>query len=84
MSLKGLPNVVDIRPIGLMCGIDLDPIPGKPGLRGYNAIEKMYHEHDLYVRVTMDTICVSPPLIATESDFAQIRDKIATVIKAVA
>jgi beta-alanine--pyruvate transaminase len=84
MSLKGLPNVVDIRPIGLICGIDLDPIPGKPGLRGYNAIEKMYHEHDLYVRVTMDTICVSPPLIATESDFAQIRDKIATVIKAVA
>ena len=84
MSLKGLPNVVDIRPIGLICGIDLDPIPGKPGLRGYNAIESMYHEHDLYVRVTMDTICVSPPLIATESDFAQIRDKIATVIKAVA
>ena len=84
MSLKGLPNVVDIRPIGLICGIDLDPIPGKPGLRGYNAIEKMYHEHDLYVRVTMDTICVAPPLIATESDFAQIRDKIATVIKAVA
>ncbi len=28
MSLKGLPNVADIRPIGLMCGIDLDPIPG--------------------------------------------------------
>lgn len=84
MSLKGLPNVVDIRPIGLMCGIDLEPIPGRPGLRGYNAIESMYHEHDLYVRVTMDTICVSPPLIATETDFAQIRDKIATVIKAVA
>ena len=84
MSLKGLPNVADIRPIGLIAGIDLDPIPGKPGLRGYNAIESMYHEHDLYVRVTADTICVSPPLIATESDFGQIRDKIATVIKAVA
>ena len=84
MSLKGLPNVADIRPIGLLCGIDLDPIPGKPGLRGYNAIERMYHEHDLYVRVTMDTICVSPPLIANESNFAEIRDRIATVIKAVA
>lgn len=84
MSLKGLPNVADIRPIGLMAGIDLDSIPGKPGLRGYDAIERMYHEHDLYVRVTMDTIIVAPPLIAGEADFGQIRDKIATVIKAVA
>ena len=29
MSLKGLPNVVDIRPIGLMCGIDLEPVAGQ-------------------------------------------------------
>ena len=84
MSLKGLPNVADIRPIGMMCGIDLDPIAGKPGLRGYNAIESMYHEHDLYVRVTGDTLIVSPPLIATESDIAEITEKTATVIKAVA
>jgi beta-alanine--pyruvate transaminase len=84
ISLKGLPNVADIRPIGLLAGIDLDPLPGKPGVRGYDAIERMYHEHDLYVRVTADTIIVAPPLIAGPSDFAQIRDKIAAVIKAVA
>jgi beta-alanine--pyruvate transaminase len=59
LSLKGLPNVVDIRPIGLMCGIDLEPIAGKPGVRGYDAIERMYHEHDLYVRVTADTLVVA-------------------------
>src|SRR5258706_2870025 len=34
MSLKGLPSVADIRPIGLLAGIDLDPVPGKPGVRG--------------------------------------------------
>jgi beta-alanine--pyruvate transaminase len=84
MSLKGLPNVADIRPIGLMAGIDLDPVPGRPGVRGYEAIERMYHEHDLYVRVTMDTIIVAPPLIAGPSDFGAIRDRIAAVIKAVA
>jgi beta-alanine--pyruvate transaminase len=84
MSLKGLPNIADIRPIGLIAGIDLDAIPGKPGARGYDAIERMYHEHDLYVRVTMDTIIVAPPLIASSSDLGQIRDRIATVIKAVA
>ena len=84
MSLKGLPNIADIRPIGMMCGIDLDPIAGKPGLRGYNAIESMYHDHDLYVRVTGDTLIVSPPLIATEAHVAEIVDKLGKVIKAVA
>ncbi|HXF54426.1 MAG TPA: aspartate aminotransferase family protein, partial [Hyphomicrobiaceae bacterium] len=74
MSLKGKPYVVDIRPVGLLCGIDLEPRAGAAGARGYEAIERMYHEHDLYVRVTMDTLIVSPPLIASERDFAEIRD----------
>ncbi len=84
LSLKGLPNVVDIRPIGLMCGIDLEPIAGKPGVRGYDAIERMYHEHDLYVRVTADTLVVAPPLIVSEDQIGEITDRIARVIKAVA
>ena len=84
MSLKGLPNVADIRPIGLMCGIDLDPLPGAPGKRGYTAIEKMYHDLDMYCRVGMDTLIVSPPLIVSESQIAEITDKLKTTIKAVA
>jgi beta-alanine--pyruvate transaminase len=84
MSLRDCPNVADIRPIGIMCGLDLDPIPGKPGLRGYNAIEAMYHDHDVYVRVTGDTLIFAPPLIVTESQVAEITDKIRTVLKAVA
>ena len=84
MSLKGLPNVADIRTIGLLAAIDLDPIPGKVGVRGYDAIERMYADHDLYVRVAADTIVPSPPLIVSESQIGEIRDKIAAVIKAVA
>ncbi len=84
LSLKGLPNVVDIRPIGLMCGIDLEPIAGKPGVRGYDAIERMYHEHDLYVRVTADTLVVAPPLIVSEAQIGEITDRLSRVIKAVA
>ena len=84
MSLKGLPNVVDIRTIGLLAGIDLDPIPGKVGLRGYNAIERMYADHDLYCRVTSDTLVPSPPLIVSESQIGEITDKLKAVIKAVA
>ena len=37
MTLKGLPNVLDIRCVGLTGAIDLAPIPGSPGLRGYRA-----------------------------------------------
>ncbi len=84
MTLKGLPHVADIRTIGLLAAIDLDPIPGKVGLRGYNAIERMYANHDLYCRVTADTIVPSPPLIVTESQIGEITDKLKTVIKAVA
>jgi len=84
MSLRGKPNVVDIRPIGLICGIDLEPIAGKPGVRGYDALERMYHEHDLYVRVAGDTLVVAPPLIASESDIADITERVAKVLDAVA
>lgn len=84
MSVRSKPNVVDIRPIGLLCGIDLEPVAGKPGVRGYDALERMYHEYDLYVRVTADTLVVAPPLIATESDIADITDRIGKVLDAVA
>jgi beta-alanine--pyruvate transaminase len=82
LSLRDAPHVADIRPIGVMCGIDLNPQAGKPGARGYEAIERMYHEHDLYVRVTGDTLVVAPPLIATERDIAEITDRTRAVLKA--
>jgi beta-alanine--pyruvate transaminase len=84
LSLRGKPHVADIRPIGLICGIDLDPLPGKPGARGYEAIERSYHENDLYVRVAGDTLIVAPPLIASESDIADITERIGKVLQAVA
>jgi beta-alanine--pyruvate transaminase len=76
--------VEDIRTIGLLCGIDLAPIAGKPGLRGYEATERMYHDLNIYVRVAGDTLVVAPPLISTERDVAEIRDVIVKVLKAVA
>ena len=83
MSLKGKPHVVDIRPVGLMCGIDMEPIPGKAGARGYEAMERAFHEHDLYIRIAGDTLVVAPPLIVTEAQLGEIRDKVAAVLAAV-
>jgi beta-alanine--pyruvate transaminase len=84
MSLRSAPNVEDIRTVGLLAGIDLAPIAGKPGLRGYQATEHMYHDLNIYARVALDTLVIAPPLIATQSDIAEIRDVIAKVLTAVA
>jgi beta-alanine--pyruvate transaminase len=84
MSLKGLPHVADIRPIGMMCGIDLESAAGKVGQRGYEALERAFFEHDLYIRLATDTIVTAPPLIASESDIGQIRDRIAALLKTLA
>lgn len=84
MSLKGLPNVLDIRPIGLMCGIDLAADDGKPGLRGYRALETSFHDLDLYVRIASDTLVVAPPLVASDEDLDQITERVAETIRRVA
>ncbi|CAN5217778.1 aspartate aminotransferase family protein [soil metagenome] len=85
MSLKGLPNVADIRTIGLVAAIDLDGIAGAPGKRGYEAMEKGFHDHGIMLRITGDTIAMSPPLIIDEKQIDEIfGDKLPKVLKAVA
>ena len=44
----------------------------------------MYHDFDIYVRVAADTLVLAPPLVSGESDIAEIRDRIAKVLTAVA
>ena len=35
-SLRGLPHVIDIRNLGLVGGIELEPRAGAPGARGFD------------------------------------------------
>lgn len=76
MSLRDAPGVLDIRPIGLMCGIDLAPADGTPGKRGYLIMETAFHDYDLYVRIGLDTVIIAPPLIATRDDFSDIAGRL--------
>jgi beta-alanine--pyruvate transaminase len=84
MGLKGLPNVADIRTLGLVAGIELEPSPEGPGRRGYAAMQAAFGEQNLMARVTGDTIALSPPLIISEAQIGEVFDKVARVIKAVA
>jgi beta-alanine--pyruvate transaminase len=84
MTLKGLPNVVDIRCVGLTGAIDLAPIQGSPALRGYKSLEHSFHEEGVMLRLAGDTIELSPPLIVTEDQIGEIVEKTAGSIKAAA
>ena len=84
MSLKGLPNVQDIRCVGLTGAIDLASIAGSPGLRGYKAIEHSFHEAGIMLRLSGDTIELTPPLVVSENQIDEIIAKTAATIKAVA
>jgi len=84
MTLKGLPNVLDIRCVGLTGAIDLAPIAGTPTLRGYKALEHAFHEEAIMLRLAGDTIELTPPLILSEDQIGEIVEKVGNSIKAVA
>src|SRR5499427_6910129 len=83
MGLKGLPNVLDVRCVGLTAGIDLASRPGEVGKRAYAAMEKAFHEHGIMIRVTGDTVALSPPLIVSENEIGEIFGRVGRVIEAV-
>ena len=83
MALKGTPGVLDIRTVGLTAGIDLASRPNAFGKRAYEAMERAFHDHGLMVRITGETLALSPPLIVSEAQIGEIFDKLTRVIKAV-
>jgi beta-alanine--pyruvate transaminase len=78
-SLKGISSIIDIRTIGLIAGIELEPIPGSPGARAYKALVTCF-EQDLLIRTTGDIIALSPPLIIEKSHIDRLVDRLATVL----
>jgi beta-alanine--pyruvate transaminase len=81
-SLRGLPNVIDIRNYGLVGAVELAPRAGAPAARGYDVFARCFHEHKLMVRVTGDTIALSPPLILEKAHVDQIVERLGAAIKA--
>ena len=70
-SLKGLPNVIDIRNIGLMGAVELVPRENAPTARAFDIYLACY-EKGLLVRQTGDVIAMSPPLIVSEEQINEI------------
>jgi beta-alanine--pyruvate transaminase len=82
-QLKTSPNVIDIRHIGLVGGIELAPRPGEPGKRAFEVFLDCY-EQGLLVRTTGDVVALSPPLIVEREQLDRIVDTVRTAIGRVA
>jgi len=70
-ALKGLPNVIDIRNIGLIAAFELAPRQGAAGARGFEVHTRAF-EKGAYVRVTGDIIALAPPLIIQKAEIDQL------------
>lgn len=81
-SLKGEPHVIDIRNIGLVGAIELEPIAGEPTKRAFSAFVKAY-ERGALIRTTGDIIALSPPLIITKGQIDELIDHVREVLRAV-
>ena len=79
-SLRSAPNVIDIRNLGLVAGIELSSIPGKVGARAYDVFVRAFHK-GLLIRTTADIIALSPPLIIEKAQIGEIADKLSEAIK---
>ncbi len=78
-GLKGRRHVIDIRNMGLMGAVEMSPRPGKVGERAYDAM-LMAYEKGMMVRITGDTIAMSPPLIVTREQIDQMVETLGAVL----
>jgi beta-alanine--pyruvate transaminase len=81
-SLRDARHVVDIRNIGLMGAVELEPRPGSPGKRGFEAFVKTF-EAGVLIRYTGDILAFSPPLIIEKAQIDRIFECVRGVLKTV-
>ncbi|MBL3566689.1 aspartate aminotransferase family protein [Rhodovulum sulfidophilum] len=80
-SPKGLPHVIDIRNMGLIGAVELEPIAGEPTKRAFTAFLNAF-EKDLMIRTTGDIIAMSPPLMINKAQIDELFGKLTDVLKA--
>ena len=79
-SLKDEPHVIDIRNIGLVGAVELEPIAGEPTKRAFSCFVRAY-EKGCLIRTTGDIIAMSPPLIISKGEIDELIDCVRTVLR---
>src|SRR5690348_4558920 len=79
-AMKGLPHVIDVRNLGLIAAVELEPIAGQPTKRAFDVFLRAY-DKGLLVRTTGDIIALSPPLTITKAQIDELFGTLAQVLK---
>jgi beta-alanine--pyruvate transaminase len=79
-GLKGLPNVVGIRTLGLAGAVELAPLAGAPGKRAYDLFLDCFH-HGVLVRPAGENIVLCPPYIVDPAQIDQLVGTLAGAIR---
>jgi beta-alanine--pyruvate transaminase len=74
-SLRGEPNVIDVRNLGLVGGVELAPRTGEPGKRAFGVFLDCY-DKGVMLRTTGDIVAFSPPLIIEREQIDHIVDTV--------
>jgi beta-alanine--pyruvate transaminase len=82
-ALREMPNVIDIRNMGMVAGIELESKPGKPTERAFKTFLKCY-EKGVLIRTTGVIIALSPPLIISKAQIDELVGTISTALREVA
>ena len=80
-SLTAARHVRDVRSIGLLAGIDLEPREGAAGARGAEVGQRCF-DAGMLLRNSGDTLLLSPPLIISEEQIAHVFDTLGHVLAA--
>ena len=79
-SLRDLPNVIDIRTVGLVAGVQFAAHADGVGKRGYEVFRECF-ENGLLVRASGDTIALSPALIVEKAEIDRMMELLADGIR---
>lgn len=79
-GLQGLPNVIDIRNLGMVAAIELAPRPDAPGVRATEVFHRAFDEGAL-IRVTGDVIALSPPLIISREQIDELVGRLSDILR---
>ena len=79
-ALKGLPNVVSIRTLGLAGAVELAPAAAGPGKRAYDIMLDCFHR-GVWLRAAGDNIVICPPYIVETAQIDQMVQTLAESIR---
>jgi beta-alanine--pyruvate transaminase len=83
-ALRDAPHVIDVRNVGLIGAVEMSPRDGAVGARAYDVFVDAFFTENLLIRITGDTIALSPPLIISAREIDELVGRLRRCLERVA